>query len=204
MNFPVPIVGIVGGVGSGKSTLARWVAEQFPAVVIDADTIGHELLRDPQIRVQLRELFGNSIFNTVGAVHRPELARLVFGDSPEQQRARLKLDALLHPLIRAEIIRRVHAVDRKAIQVVLLDAALLLEAGWYDLCEAVIFVDTPAERREDWVQANRGWTRDELQRREASQWPVERKRRSAHAVVANTGEIGTAGAQMWDEIQRLL
>ncbi len=203
MIGPVPVIGIVGGVGSGKSTLARWVAEHHPVVVIDADTIGHEFLRDPDIRTQLRALFGDSIFNAVGAVHRPELARRVFGDSPEQQQARQQLDHLLHPLIRAEIARRASAVDPKTISVVLLDAALLLEAGWHDLCRGILFVDTPEERRATWVQAHRGWTLDELHRREASQWPVEKKRRASHAIVANTADVATAGAAMWREIQRL-
>lgn len=204
MVSPIPVIGIVGGVGSGKSTLSRWIAEHYPVVVIDADKIGHELLREPAVRVQLRAVFGDSIFNAVGAVHRPELARRVFGDSPEQQQARKQLDELLHPLIRAEIVRCASAVDPKTVSVILLDAALLLEAGWHDLCQAVIFVDTPDDRRATWVEAHRGWTPEELHRREASQWPVERKRRSAHAIVANTGEIAAAGAAMWGEIQSLL
>ncbi len=204
MNSPVPLVGIVGGVGSGKSSLARWVAEHHPAVVLDADGIGHELLGDPEVRSRLRELFGDGIFNSAGAVHRPALAARVFGASAEHRKARHQLDALLHPLIRKEIVRRVGLVDPKLVRVVFLDAALLLEAGWRDVCRAVVFIDTPEVRRAAWVQANRGWSLDELHRREASQWSLEKKRQAADVVIANTGEIAEGAAALLDEIQQFL
>ncbi len=204
MICPVPIIGIVGGVGSGKSTLACWIAEHHPVVVIDADAIGHELLRDPDVREQLRAIFGDAIFNVAGAVHRPELARRVFGDAPEQRAARQQLDRLLHPLIREEIVRRAAAVDPNTVRAVLLDAALLLEANWREVCRAVVFIDTPEERRAAWVEAHRGWSIDELHRREASQWPLEKKRRACEVTIANTGDVAEAATTLWDEIQRYL
>lgn len=204
MNSSVPLIGVVGGIGSGKSTLARWVAQFHPAVVIDADAIGHELLRDPDVRVQLRVLFGDTIFNAAGAVHRPALAGRVFGSTPAQRAARLQLDGLLHPLIRDELVQRVNAVDPKKVRVVLVDAALLLEAGWNDVCKAVIFIDTPEARRAAWVQANRGWTIEELHRREASQWSVEKKRLAADTVVSNTEDVAVGGAALWAAIQKYL
>ncbi len=198
---PVPIIGIVGGVGSGKSTLARWVAEHHPAIVIDADRIGHELLLEPRVRSALRATFGDGIFAEDGSVIRAALARRVFGDSPEQQAARKQLDGLMHPLIREEILHRASAVDPQTTRVVLLDAALLLEAGLRNDCRAVVFVDTPAARRLQWVQQHRGWAPDELSRREASQWPLEKKRQSADEVIVNDGEIAAAGSALWQKIQ---
>ncbi|HET6423510.1 MAG TPA: dephospho-CoA kinase [Planctomycetaceae bacterium] len=200
----VPIIGIVGGVGSGKSTLARWVAEHHPAVVMDADRIGHALLGDAAVKTALRAEFGGDIFDTDGNVIRSSLAQKVFGTSPEQQAGRQRLDALLHPLIRQEIHRHVASVDPQRIRVVLLDAALLLESGWRDQCRAVVFIDTPLERREQWVRTNRGWTVEELQRREASQWPLERKRAAADVVIPNDGDVATAAADLWNGIQRVL
>lgn len=200
----LPIIGIVGGVGSGKSTLARWVAEHHPAAVMDADRIGHALLGDENVKASLRADFGDAIFDLNGDVIRAELAGRVFGTAPAQQAARKRLDALLHPRIRQEIHRQIAALDPQQFRVVLLDAALLLESGWRDQCRCVVFVDTPVERRAGWVQQNRGWGVEELSRREASQWPLEKKRAAADVVVANTGDVATAATALWDGIQRFL
>lgn len=200
----VPIIGIVGGVGSGKSTLARWVAEHHPAVVMDADRIGHSLLSETHVKSALRTDFGDAIFDHKGNVIRAELAHRVFGTTPAQQAARGRLDNLLHPLIRAEIQRQIAAIDPQRINVGLLDAALLLESGWRDQCRAVVFIDTPAERRAQLVQTNRGWSVEELHRREASQWPLEKKRAAADLIVNNDGEIATAATALWEGIQRFL
>lgn len=200
----IPIIGIVGGVGSGKSTLARWVAEHHPVVVMDADRIGHALLGDAKVKTALRAEFGDAVFDRDGNIVRAELAGRVFGTAPEQQAARHRLDALLHPLIRQEILRQITEIDSQKIRAVLLDAALLLESGWRDQCRCVVFVDTPAERRTQWVRQHRGWDIEELQRREASQWPLEQKRAAADFVVVNDGEIATAATALWHGLQRFL
>jgi dephospho-CoA kinase len=70
---------------------------------------------------------------------------------------------------------------------VILDAPLLLEAGWRPLCDLVIFVDVDRDIRLARAKS-RGWSADEFARREAAQWPVERKRAAADIVLANNGD----------------
>lgn len=200
----IPIVGIVGGIGSGKSTLARWVAEHHPVVVIDADRIGHALLLDPNVKAALRSEFGDTIFDREGNVIRAELAQRVFGTTTERRSARKRLDELLHPRIQQEIGRQIAAIGPQKIRFILLDAALLLESGWRDQCCGVVFVDTPDERRAEWVQQNRGWSLEELQRREASQWPLDKKRAAADLIVPNTADIPTSATALWEGIQQFL
>lgn len=201
---PRPIVGIVGGIGSGKSTVARWVAEHHPAAVIDADRIGHALLKDPRVQYELLTAFGPEIVDATGGVSRSALAARVFGTTPEQQAARAQLDGILHPAIRAEMLRQAAAVDPAKAQVILFDAAILLESGWRDVCRGVVFVDTPLARRQAWVAEHRGWTAEELSRREASQWPLDRKRAAADDVIANDSDVATAGTRLWAAISAAL
>ena len=78
------------------------------------------------------------------------------------------------------------------------DAAILLEAGWGDGCDVVAFVDVPREQRIQRVAESRGWTAEELARREASQWPLDRKRDAADIVVDNSTTIEHAGQQLAD------
>ncbi len=163
--------------------------------VIDADRIGHELLLTNDILKKLSDIFGEDILENEGLVLRQRLAEKVFGDSDEQTSNRNRLNELLHPAIRSEILRLIKQAPQDA-DAIILDAALLLEAGWADECDAVIFVDTPVELRQQRAAASRGWTPTEFQRREASQWSLLKKRQNAQFVVDNSGSAEVAAEQM--------
>lgn len=114
---------------------------------------------------------------------------MVFGPGLEQKAARKKLEEIVHPRITEILTHQVAlARSRPGVEAVILDAALLLETGWRDLCDVVVFIDTPFEQRLARVRQSRGWSRDELQLREASQYPLERKRTEADYVVENTDD----------------
>jgi len=198
----IPVIGIVGGIGSGKSAVARTAALQIPLTVIDCDRLGHETLDRPNIQQQLRDVFGNQIFLDNGRIDRSAVGRLVFGtDSPAQAR-RHQLEQIVHPAIQEQVQKEIqHARGLKKSQAVLLDAAVLLESNWGHLADAVVFVDVPAEARFARVQSTRNWTFDEWSRREASQWPLDRKRAAAHLVISNAGEVERAARQLVDWIQ---
>lgn len=198
----IPVVGITGGIGSGKSSLPRTVT-RFRLHIIDADAIAHSLLREPDMIGQIVQEFGTRILNADGQISRGHLAEIVFGNRPEQQLARQRLQAILHPAVRKESLRQIQAVPQDA-DCIILDAALLLEAGWGDLCDALVFVDTALARRQDRVSSSRGWSRDELERREQCQWPVDRKKQIADFVVDNSGTAQESGRQFEEVLQAVL
>ncbi len=96
------------------------------------------------------------------------------------------------------------AQARPNVEAVILDAALLLEAGWREFCDAVVFVDTPFDERLARVMQSRGWTRDELRMREESQFPLEQKRKEAGYVIENSGDGRAALSQLEDVYSRVL
>jgi dephospho-CoA kinase len=96
------------------------------------------------------------------------------------------------------------AQARPHVEAVILDAALLLEAGWREFCDVVVFVDTPFDERLARVMQSRGWTRDELQMREESQFPLEQKRKEAGYVIENSGDGLAALSQFEDVYSRVL
>ena len=193
-HLRTPVVGIVGGVGAGKSTVVRNVAH-LQLFIVDADHIGHDLLQTDVIRNRLRVTFGEEIFNTAGMIERKRLAEKVFGDSDEQIQNRHRLNEIFHPAIRTEIQHVISQAPQDA-DAIILDAALLLEAGWADECDAIVFIDTPLEKRQQRVAGTRGWSVEELQRREASQWSLLKKREAADFIVDNSGSPETAAQQM--------
>jgi dephospho-CoA kinase len=192
-----PVIGLIGAIGGGKSRVAALLAARG-AMVIDADSTGHRLLEEPSIRDRVIARFGPDIACHSGGpadneyrgrrINRQALAAIVFSD-PTALRA---LEAVLHPLMRQEFLRiitRAASVDRPA--AVVLDAAVLLEAGWQNLCDRVIFVDAPRRLRLERLREQRGWTAETLSAREQAQWPLDQKKRCADLVIANDADLET-------------
>lgn len=186
----IPLVGLVGGIGSGKSTVTRELARRMKVTVLDADKAGHDALRQVGVKNALRAAFGEGIFDGAGEVVRSQLAQLVFGDEEIAQQNRRTLEAIVHPVLRADLVKQWQAArDQRLVEVVLLDAPLLLESGWKEMCDAVVFIDTPLSRRQLWTKASRGWSAEELARREASQWPLARKQDESDFRIDNSGML---------------
>ncbi len=191
-----PVIGLVGGIGAGKSSVAEGLRQHFSVLVLDADRSGHRALQDPVIREQLVSLFGTDILSADREIDRKSLARLVFGDSPGHRARRKQLEGIVQPRIRQDLLAQLdEAAARGGIDVVLLDAPVLLESGWETLCDAIAYIDTPREQRVERVRG-RGWSAEELDRREASQMPLEEKRRRSDVVLDNSGEPAVAVEQL--------
>jgi dephospho-CoA kinase len=127
------VIGITGGIASGKSTVSRFLKE-LGVVVIDADRIGHEVLRsDRGVRRKLAAAFGQQILTPGGSVSRRKLGKLVF-DDPE---ALARLNQIMHLRIAARVKARLERYRRDGVGVVVVEAALLLEAGWASLVDEV-------------------------------------------------------------------
>ena len=188
------IIGITGGVASGKSM----VAKQFAALgagVLDADRAGHEALRLPHVEAATRRRWGDAIFGPDGQIDRAKLARIVFGTEPEAERERKYLEQLTHPEIGGLLKRQAETFEAAGVKVAVLDAALLLEAGWDEMCEKTVFVESPREVRLARALA-RGWTEEDFAAREGVQDSLERKRPRADVILDNSGSVERTQAQV--------
>jgi dephospho-CoA kinase len=181
------IVGIIGGVASGKSHVTR-LLESLGAVTLDADRAGHEVLADTEVKQAVRDKWGNSVFHADGQVDRAAVAKLVFAPPPEGPENLAFLESVTHPRIGKRLRRQASQLaEQGGHGVIVLDAAVLLKAGWDQFCDRLVFVDAPLEIRLQRA-ARRGWNEAELHRREAAQVPVEEKRRRADFVIDNSGD----------------
>jgi len=189
------VIGLVGGIAAGKSTVAGLFAERG-LWHVDADRIAREVSADPAVLQQVREELG-ARFVADGALDRAALAAEVFREPAIKGR----LEAILHPPIRARIRARV-AEAKAAGRSALLDVPLLFEGGLFELCDTVVFVAAADDVRRARANA-RGWADDELQRREQNQLPLDEKRRRAQHVVDNDGELAATRAQVDALLERL-
>ena len=188
-----PIIGLTGGIGAGKSTVAALLRERG-AHVIDADRIGHEVYR-PGTRAFARvvDAFGRGVVAADGTIDRRALGALVFADAD----ARARLNAIVHPEIAAEVAGRIAAAraDDAAAPIVV-EAAVLLEAGWRSLVDRLWVVSTGRENAIARVVASRGLPRAEVERRLDAQLPDAERRRAADVVIENDGSLQALGTEV--------
>ena len=196
------LIGLLGGVASGKSMVAD-MFRRLGAEVLDADRVGHEVLRMPAVRAAVGGRWGKDVIGHDGEVNRPALAKIVFAPPPDGPRELAELERITHPEIRRRLQAEVEELSRRGAKMAILDAPVMLKAGWNQLCDALVFVDAPACQRQ--VRAmSRGWTAAEFARREAAQEAVEEKRRHADFVLDNSQDVSYIQAQVERCWQRLL
>ena len=186
------VIGIVGGIAAGKSA----VAERFAAHGlrhVDADRHARAVSQRKDVLAEVAAAFGPAVVQggvQGGTLDRAAMAALVFRDPG----ARTRLEAILHPRIRQDILAEL-AAAKAAGQSALLDVPLLYENGLFEHCDHVVFVDAPDAVRQARA-ASRGWADGELARREAAQLPLAEKRARADFAIDNGGDRATMAAQV--------
>jgi dephospho-CoA kinase len=182
-------IGLTGGIGSGKSTVSALLAERG-AVVIDSDRIAREVVEPgtPGLAAVV-EAFGDGVLAPDGSLDRPALAAIVFAD-PD---ARRRLDAIVHPLVRARALEIAGAAAPDAVLVN--DVPLLVETGQSGSYDLVLVVEAdPGTRVARLVQ--RGLTAEDARARMAAQATDEQRRAVADVVLDNSGTQDELRAQV--------
>jgi dephospho-CoA kinase len=188
------IIGLLGGVASGKSTVAD-VFRKHGAAVLDADRAGHEVLRMPAIRAVIGGRWGKDVIRRDGEVDRAALAKIVFAPPPDGPRQLAELEKITHPEIRKRLRAEAEEYARQGVPLVILDAPVMLKAGWDKFCDTLVFVDCPDDQRLKRA-LSRGWTPEEFHRREASQESVAEKKARAEFVLDNSRDVGYIQSQV--------
>lgn len=192
------VVGLTGGIGSGKSAAAERFAA-LGAAVVDTDAIAHELTGPAGAALaELRAAFGDGILAADGRLDRAAMRALVFADPS----ARHRLEAILHPLIRAEAERRTAAALAAGAPYVVLVVPLLVESGDYrQRVGRVVVVECDEETRIDRVVSRSGLEPAEVRRIMAAQASPEARRRAADDLIDNGGDLDRLRRQV-DELHR--
>ena len=192
------LCGLTGGVGMGKSTAAGFFL-QLGARLVDTDELAHELVQPGQpALVEIRQEFGASLLAADGRLKRDELARLVFSDAA----SRKKLEAILHPRIRARWQAQVAAWRADNCPVALVVIPLLFETGAEASFDRILCVACSSATQHERLR-ERGWPEAQIQCRIAAQWPVEQKIARAHFVLWTEGTLANHRRQAADIFGRL-
>jgi len=180
-------IGLTGGIGCGKTTALAHFRERG-AVVFDTDACVRGLLEgDPAVRASLREQFGEEIFTSDGMIDRPELARIVFGNSSKLE----ALESLLHPRVRAAW-QQESDQDHPCFVV---EIPLLFEKSLESLFDVTVCVAVHPETQRNRLRA-RGLEEMQIDLRQARQWPLARKMEAADHIIWNDGDEAHLRAQI--------
>ena len=193
-----PVIGLVGGIGSGKSLVAAEFAKHGGRIV-SGDEAGHEALRQPEIVAQVEKRWGRAVLDQKGEVIRRKVGAIVFADLAERQ----ALEALVFPFIGQRLPEQIAAAQADpAVRFVVLDAAIMLEAGWNNVCTKLVYVDVPREQRLERIARQRGWTEKEVTARESAQWSIEDKAKRADERIDNSGSPEETARQVAELLRR--
>lgn len=194
------IVGVTGGIGAGKSTVCQ-TFKDLGGFVVDADVVGHETIRDPEVIQKLADAFGADILGADGQIVRPLLGQRAFASDEQRD----KLNAIVWQPLRALLKKKIQqALQEDPARPVVVDAALLVERGDpKDLVDELVVVTAPDDVRVQRTMARLGISEAEVRDRIAAQLPQAEKVRVADFVIENDSTPDVCrerAAKVWQDI----
>jgi len=185
------VYGLTGGIGMGKSTAARLLRERGVPVA-DTDLIARELVEPGQPALaEITSAFGREIIADDGRLRREELGRIIFADSA----ARRKLEAILHPRIRAIWRGQIDRWRSEGVARAVVDIPLLFETEAQEHFDAIICIACSATTQLKRL-LGRGWNQEQIEQRLAAQWPIGKKMDHANYVVWTEAGFDVDAAQI--------
>ena len=179
------VIGLTGGIGTGKSEVAR-IIQELGAVLINADQIGHEAYTPhSEIWQEVVKAFGEEILQPSGEIDRKKLGSIVFAD-PDQL---TRLNRIMHPRMARMVAQQVEELREQGADVVVVEAALLFEAGWDSLVGEVWSTESPEDLVIQRLQSRSGLSQEEAKKRIDSQMSAEERKSRSQVVVDNSGDL---------------
>ena len=179
------VIGLAGGIGSGKSSVSGML-KNLGAIIIDADKLGHEVyLPGTEGLREVVSEFGEDILSSNGEIDRGILGSKVFG-SPE---AMAKLNAIVWPRIKNKVTELIEENSQLGTEVLVLDAAVLIEAGWTSVVDEVWVVTAPVDQIISRLESRNGITEEQAMSRINSQMTTEQRVEYADIVIENDDSL---------------
>ncbi|GKV66874.1 MULTISPECIES: dephospho-CoA kinase [unclassified Sporosarcina] len=186
------IIGLTGSIASGKSTVANMLREKgYP--IVDADVIARKVV-EPGSRLldEIQSVFGKEVIREDGSLNREKLGNVVFVDENKRRR----LNELMHPAIRGEMVRQKEQYIEQGFSTVIMDIPLLFESKLHSYVEKILVVSVRKELQKQRLMARNKLSDEEADARIASQLDLETKEQGADAVIHNNGTIEETEQQL--------
>lgn len=193
-------IGITGGIGSGKSEICAFLEKQYDALILKADDIGHDVMDPGGCAYQpVIELFGESVVCPDGHLDRKKIGDLVF-DQPDLLQ---KLNRIVHPAVHETITTAVHKAQTAGRALCVIEAALLIEADYRDVCMEYWYVHVPYETRVKRLLASRDITPEKIESIKNRQLTEESFRKACEFELENGNDFEKTKSAAMSRIEYL-
>lgn len=190
------VLGITGGVGTGKSVILNYLKEKHGAVILEADEIAKHLLEPGQAgNREIRSIFPPELFAEDGQIRREEMAAYIFRNPEKRQ----EMNAIVFPLVKAFIQEEI--AKHKPEELVVLEAALLIEEHYDEICHKMWYIYSSEENRRKRLKENRGYSEERIQAMFKSQLSEKQFKEGCDVVIDNDKRLEETYAQVEGEIQ---
>ena len=180
------VIGITGGVGSGKSRVLAYIEEHFLAIVCQADHVAWELQKPGTACYnQIVDAFGKGVLYPDGSIDRSKLGQIVFGDAEKLQ----QLNKIVHPAVKSAILEFIAAEAEKGTEIFVLEAALLLEAEYQNVCDELWYVYTDEKVRRQRLKKHRQYSDEKIDAIMRNQLSEVSFREHCQVVIDNSGDF---------------
>jgi dephospho-CoA kinase len=181
------VIGLTGGIGSGKSLVANILRDKYKAYILDTDSIAKAQMEPGGASYEeVVNYIGESILETDGRINRSKLASIIFDDKDK----RLKINEITHPKVLEQVKAEIQAVrDSGTVPYLLVETALMMEAGYDYICDEVWYVYASEEERRERLKRDRSYTDEKINSIFQNQSKEEAFRKTFSKVVENVGDI---------------
>lgn len=185
------VIGLTGGIGTGKSTVAQALEEQG-VPILDADRVGHEVYQPGRPAFhEIVEAFGQDIVAADGAIDRKALGAKVFADPKELAR----LNSIVHPRMKGMMREKLQELQRSAVPIAVIEAAILFEARWDDLADEVWVTIAPPEVAAERVALRSKLPLEQVLDRIRAQMSNKERVRRAAVTIDTSGDMESTKSQ---------
>lgn len=193
-------IGITGGVGAGKSAILEYLASQPNIRVMLADNIAHELMKPgTECYDQIHEQFVEEpIWSDDGTIDRAAFANVIFQNDSKRD----MLNNIVHPAVKDYVIEQKNKAEKEGLSILVLEAALLIEEKYDEICDELWYIYTSKENRRKRLKVTRGYSDEKIDDIFASQLSENEYRQSCQMVIDNNADIDTTISVVKDLISK--
>lgn len=180
------IIGITGGIGSGKTAVLDIMQRDYGAFIMEADALAHRLMLPGQTSYNdIVEHFRRDILAPDGSIDRTKLSAVVFSDKEQLD----ILNSITHPNVKKAILESMEEQRRLGCRLYVLEAALLIQDGYLDICDEMWYVYADISKRIERLCAYRGFTEEKARKVIASQEPDSYYETNCKKKIDNSGNL---------------